>query len=131
MRTSQASGTHFFPWSLPHPANRLAQPPTPLLRNLPILDFIAFASWSLGDWEFRRFSPPNLQATKVKKLCGQKRADSLYLIYIYSTRYEINQIYGFDSCVIFTIKIIKCQNDFRIIISNHFQRSKFLRQFFL
>ena len=46
-------------------------PPTALRNHPPLccatcleLDFIAFASWSLGDWEFRRFSPPNLQVSK-------------------------------------------------------------------
>ena len=33
MRTSLSRGAHFFPWSLRHPINRLAQPPTTLLRN--------------------------------------------------------------------------------------------------
>ena len=56
------------------PANRLAQPPTPLLRNA--ASFVAQGSifcCATKSTPLQNSEPPNLQVTKVRKLCGLKR----------------------------------------------------------
>ena len=60
MRTSRPRGAHFFPWSLRHPANRLAQPPTPLLRNT--ASFVA--QGSIFCCATKSAPPPNLRISK-------------------------------------------------------------------